>query len=96
MFRITRIFKVAVFAVLVAAAAVMAGSARASATAVIDTDSVPTIGTSSFSFAGTVDWLLSDGVFTPPSPALARIHRELKGRFDPDRLFNPGRLYPEL
>ena len=27
---------------------------------------------------------------------LARIHRELKGRFDPDRLFNPGRLYPEL
>ncbi|HVO08400.1 MAG TPA: glycolate oxidase subunit GlcE [Burkholderiaceae bacterium] len=37
-----------------------------------------------------------DGVFTPLAPALARIHRELKARFDPDRLFNPGRLYPDL
>jgi glycolate oxidase FAD binding subunit len=35
-------------------------------------------------------------VFTPLAPALARIHRELKARFDPDRLFNPGRLYPDL
>jgi FAD/FMN-containing dehydrogenase len=36
------------------------------------------------------------GVFTPLSPSLARIHHELKARFDPDRLFNPGRLYPDL
>ncbi len=33
-------------------------------------------------------------MFTPLPPALARIHRELKARFDPDRLFNPGRLVP--
>ncbi len=38
----------------------------------------------------------SAGVFAPLSPALARIHRELKTAFDPDRVFNPGRLYPEL
>ncbi|HSB25055.1 MAG TPA: glycolate oxidase subunit GlcE [Burkholderiaceae bacterium] len=37
-----------------------------------------------------------DGVFTPLAPALVRIHRELKARFDPDGLFNPGRLYPDL
>ena len=38
----------------------------------------------------------SAGVFTPlPSP-LARIHRELKRAFDPDGVFNPGRLYPGL
>ena len=37
-----------------------------------------------------------DGVFTPLAPALTRIHRELKARFDPERLFNPGRLYPDL
>ncbi len=35
-------------------------------------------------------------VFTPLSAPLARIHRELKRNFDPDRVFNPGRLYPEL
>ena len=38
----------------------------------------------------------SAGVFTPLSPPLARIHRELKRAFDPDRVFNPGRLYPDL
>ena len=32
----------------------------------------------------------------PLSAPLQRIHRELKARFDPDRLFNPGRLYPDL
>jgi len=37
-----------------------------------------------------------DGVFAPLPPPLARIHRELKARFDPDGLFNPGRLYPDL
>jgi len=36
------------------------------------------------------------GVFTPLAPALARTHQRLKARFDPDRLFNPGRLYPDL
>ncbi|MBL8344589.1 MAG: glycolate oxidase subunit GlcE [Rubrivivax sp.] len=38
----------------------------------------------------------SAGVFTPLAPPLARIHRELKRAFDPDRVFNPGRLYPDL
>jgi glycolate oxidase FAD binding subunit len=38
----------------------------------------------------------SAGVFAPlPSP-LDRIHRELKSAFDPDGVFNPGRLYPGL
>jgi len=37
-----------------------------------------------------------DGVFTPLPAPLERIHRELKARFDPERLFNPGRLYPDL
>ena len=36
------------------------------------------------------------GVFTPLSAPLTRIHRELKARFDPQGVFNPGRLYPEL
>jgi glycolate oxidase FAD binding subunit len=38
----------------------------------------------------------SAGVLTPLQPPLDRIHRELKTAFDPDRLFNPGRLYPDL
>jgi glycolate oxidase FAD binding subunit len=38
----------------------------------------------------------SSGVFAPLVPPLDRIHRELKLAFDPDRLFNPGRLYPTL
>jgi glycolate oxidase FAD binding subunit len=38
----------------------------------------------------------SAGVFTPLSPVLARIHRQMKQAFDPDRVFNPGRLYPAL
>ncbi|MCW5661282.1 MAG: glycolate oxidase subunit GlcE [Burkholderiaceae bacterium] len=36
------------------------------------------------------------GAFTPLTAPLLRIHRELKSRFDPDGLFNPGRLYPDL
>jgi glycolate oxidase FAD binding subunit len=36
------------------------------------------------------------GVFAPLSPALMQIHRRLKQAFDPHRIFNPGRLYPEL
>jgi glycolate oxidase FAD binding subunit len=36
------------------------------------------------------------GVFAPLSAPLAKIHRQLKVAFDPDGVFNPGRLYPEL
>ncbi len=36
------------------------------------------------------------GVFAPLAPPLARIHRQLKLAFDPERVFNPGRLYPDL
>jgi glycolate oxidase FAD binding subunit len=38
----------------------------------------------------------SGGAFTPVAAALMRIHRELKLAFDPDRVFNPGRLYADL
>jgi glycolate oxidase FAD binding subunit len=38
----------------------------------------------------------SPGVFAPLSAPLARIHRQLKDAFDPDGVFNRGRLYPEL
>ncbi len=38
----------------------------------------------------------AEGAFTPLSAPLAAIHRRLKDAFDPDRLFNPGRLYPDL
>ncbi|HSB98556.1 MAG TPA: glycolate oxidase subunit GlcE [Burkholderiaceae bacterium] len=37
-----------------------------------------------------------DGVFTPLAAPLARMHQRLKARFDPERLFNPGRLYADL
>ena len=38
----------------------------------------------------------SVGVFAPLKSPLDRIHRELKRAFDPDGVFNPGRLYPGL
>jgi FAD/FMN-containing dehydrogenase len=38
----------------------------------------------------------SAGVFTPVGDALMGIHRRLKAAFDPERIFNPGRLYPDL
>jgi glycolate oxidase FAD binding subunit len=38
----------------------------------------------------------SEGHFAPLPPALAQIHRRLKDAFDPDRVFNPGRLLPDL
>ncbi len=34
------------------------------------------------------------GAFAPLAPATARIHAELKRSFDPDGVFNPGRLVP--
>jgi glycolate oxidase FAD binding subunit len=34
--------------------------------------------------------------FAPLTPPLDRIHRELKREFDPARIFNRGRLYPDL
>jgi glycolate oxidase FAD binding subunit len=36
----------------------------------------------------------SAGTFAPLAPAVARIQRELQRAFDPDGLFNPGRLLP--
>jgi glycolate oxidase FAD binding subunit len=36
------------------------------------------------------------GAFTPLAPAIADIHRRLKARFDPDSIFNPGRLFEDL
>jgi glycolate oxidase FAD binding subunit len=38
----------------------------------------------------------SSGVFAPLKSPLDRIHRELKRAFDPDGVFNPGRLYRGL
>lgn len=35
-------------------------------------------------------------IFHPLSPGVMKIHRALKEQFDPQRIFNPGRLYPEL
>ena len=35
-------------------------------------------------------------VFTPLSPALAKIHQNLKKAFDPQGIFNPGRMYADL
>ena len=38
----------------------------------------------------------SAGVFTPLAEPLAQVHREMKRSFDPDGIFNPGRMYPAL
>jgi glycolate oxidase FAD binding subunit len=38
----------------------------------------------------------SVGVFQPLAPAVAAIHRTLKDSFDPVRIFNPGRMYPDF
>jgi glycolate oxidase FAD binding subunit len=37
-----------------------------------------------------------DGAFTPLSPALLALHRNLKHRFDPKGIFNRGRLVPDF
>ncbi len=36
------------------------------------------------------------GVFTPLDPVLARIHAKLKATFDPQGVFNRGRMYPDF
>jgi glycolate oxidase FAD binding subunit len=36
------------------------------------------------------------GAFQPLSPALMKIHRDLKHVFDPAGILNPGRMYPEF
>lgn len=36
------------------------------------------------------------GAFHPLTPPVAAIHRNLKAGFDPQAIFNPGRLYPDL
>ena len=33
------------------------------------------------------------GVFHPLKPAIFKIHRRLKGAFDPAGILNPGRMY---
>jgi glycolate oxidase FAD binding subunit len=38
----------------------------------------------------------SNGVFSPLSDVLMRIHQRLKQAFDPECIFNLGRLYAEL
>jgi glycolate oxidase FAD binding subunit len=38
----------------------------------------------------------SVGTFASLKPPLDRIHRELKAAFDPDAVFNRGRLLPEM
>ncbi len=38
----------------------------------------------------------SVGVFQPLAPVLMKIHKELKREFDPQGIFNRGRMYPEL
>jgi glycolate oxidase FAD binding subunit len=38
----------------------------------------------------------SAGCFPPLDPVLERLHRNVKRTFDPQGIFNPGRMYPEL
>ena len=38
----------------------------------------------------------SDGAFAPLDPLLLRLHRALKGAFDPAGILNPGRMYAEF
>jgi glycolate oxidase FAD binding subunit len=36
------------------------------------------------------------GAFAPLSAPLLKLHQNLKAAFDPQGIFNPGRLYPEM
>ncbi|MBI2320430.1 MAG: glycolate oxidase subunit GlcE, partial [Betaproteobacteria bacterium] len=38
----------------------------------------------------------SAGVFQPLDPALAKLHRNLKRAFDPEGIFNRGRMYRDF
>ncbi|WP_129140729.1 glycolate oxidase subunit GlcE [Modicisalibacter coralii] len=38
----------------------------------------------------------AESPFTPLSPVLAKYHRQLKAKLDPNGIFNPGRLYEAL
>jgi glycolate oxidase FAD binding subunit len=49
-----------------------------------------------FSLLATPDQHHAESPFTPLSPPLARLHRELKFKLDPHGIFNPGRLYAEI
>jgi glycolate oxidase FAD binding subunit len=40
--------------------------------------------------------VIQTGIFQPLTPALLRIHKNLKQAFDPANILNPGKLYPEL
>ena len=46
--------------------------------------------------AASVDEARASGVFHPLSTPVAAIHRRLKNEFDPEGVFNPGRMYPDL
>jgi len=39
---------------------------------------------------------ITDTPFEPLPPLLLRYHQQLKSKLDPHRIFNPGRMYPEL
>ncbi len=47
-------------------------------------------------FRGDAATRASSGAFQPLSAPLLRLHRNLKAAFDPQGVFNPGRLYPEF
>jgi glycolate oxidase FAD binding subunit len=70
-----------------AAAAAAASSIRSAAA---------TAGGHATLFRATAGQPRSSGCFAPLDPVLLRIHQRLKAEFDPLRLFNRGRLYPEL
>ena len=40
--------------------------------------------------------IVSESIFEPLPPALMSLHQKLKQRFDPAKILNRGRLYPEL
>lgn len=66
-----------------------------------DTDAVHTaIRNTAKDAGGHATLFRSDGpcasVFHPLAPALMNINRRLKEKFDPKRIFSPGRMYPEI
>ncbi|MBW7900882.1 MAG: glycolate oxidase subunit GlcE [Rhodocyclaceae bacterium] len=47
-------------------------------------------------FRGSEALKAAAGAFQPLPPALLQIHRRLKAAFDPQGVFNPGRMYPDF